>query len=163
MQGNIICLHGERETEIKELVQGKPGIEEGSSLPSLPSVRKEMRSCGVILCLRLSLVLGMPSDWWLSVWLLQKTAVLCLLCINTGAYLVSPGAGPGTMTQCPPVLACRKRWLGMRKGTTPFCSTQPLRSLNGVQGVTQSEVAAFHLTVVQQRRTQRFVSTLSLQ
>lgn len=48
MQGNIICLHGEREREIKELVQSKPGIE-GSSLPSLQSIRKEMRSCGIVL------------------------------------------------------------------------------------------------------------------
>lgn len=48
-QRNITCLHGEREREIKELVQSKPGIEEGSSLPSLQSIRKEMRSCGIVL------------------------------------------------------------------------------------------------------------------
>lgn len=158
-QGNIICLR--REREIKELVQSKPEIEEGSSLPSFKVWEKKWDH--VALCLRLSLVLGMPSDWWLAVWLLQKTAVLCLLCINTGAYLVSPGAGPGTMTQCSPALACRKQWLGMRKGTTPFCSTQPLPRLNGVQGVTQNKVSAFHVTCMQQRRTQRFVSMLSLQ
>lgn len=39
----------EREKEIKELSQSRPGIEEGSSHSSLQSIRKEMRSCGIVL------------------------------------------------------------------------------------------------------------------
>lgn len=39
----------EKDGEIKELVQSKPGVEEGSSVPSLQSIRKDMRSCGIVL------------------------------------------------------------------------------------------------------------------
>lgn len=42
-------MEREREKEIKELSQSRPGIEEGSSLSSLQSIRKEMRSCGIVL------------------------------------------------------------------------------------------------------------------
>lgn len=150
-------MEREREKEIKELSQSRPGIEEGSSLSSFQSIRKEMRSCGIVLEAKP----GLGDAIWLGGWLSGCSRKQQSDISFASAYLVSPGAGPGTMTQCSPVLACRKQWLGVSKGTAPFCSTQPLLSLNGVQGVTRCKVAALHLTGVQQR-TQRFVSTLSV-
>lgn len=98
-QISIICF--QRKRDIREFIQNKLGIRASVKSPKfLKTLGK--RQVHPALWLRQILLLGMPS-----VWLLQKTAVLLLLCINTGTYLVLEWAGPGTDES---VFTCAGLW-----------------------------------------------------